>query len=164
MRNCGRILVLAFGIAALPRVARADSPDIGPIIAGMVVGVSVVAITDITFAAYDVVKLSKGERIGTGLAITEIVLAAPQVVIGIYLTSHMWSEVSVSCNMRGCSDTVVPYWSGRLGGIGLTLVPTSIVTMAIVDLARSDRPAARSWMPSLAVAPNGMLASVQGTF
>ena len=164
MRNWGRILVLAVGFAALPRVSRADSPDIGPIIAGMVVGASVVAITDITFVAYDVVKLSKGERIGTGLAVTEIVLAAPQIVAGIYLTSSMWNQLEGACTNAGCNLYNAPNWSGRLGGIGLTLVPASIVTMAIVDLARADRPRERSWMPTLAATQDGFFASVQGRF
>jgi hypothetical protein len=159
------MLVLALGIASLPRAARADSPDIGPIIAGVVVGISAVAIMDISFAAYDVVKLSKGERIGTGLAVTEIVLAAPQIVAGIYLTSTMWNKLGDgTCTPTICYANYVPNWSGRFGGIGLTLVPTSIVTMAIVDLARSDRPPARSWTPALAASQSGFFASVQGRF
>jgi len=166
MRRFCSIAVVTFALAGTPQVARAETsaPGADAFVAGVVLGATLVAAMDITFLAYDTVKLSRGVRFGTGLAITEIVLTAPQIAVGIYLTSHMWTQVGVSCNAMGCFATDVPNWSGRAGGIALTLVPTAIVSLAIVDLVRSEPAPQRSWMPTLAATPNGLFASVQGRF
>lgn len=143
-----KIMVLVVGLLAMPRLARADSnlPGIDAIIAGVVVGGVVVGAMDITFVAYDAAKLAKGERIGTGLAVTELVLTVPQLVAGVYITSQSHHQ----------SDTLL--------GIGITAVPASIVTMAIYDLAAPNPPPQRSWTPTMAASQNGFFAGVQGRF
>lgn len=143
-----KIMVLVVGLLAMPRPARAESdiPGLEAVVAGVIVGGVVVASMDISFIAIDATRLAKGERIGTGLAITELVLTVPQLVAGVYITSQS----------RHQSDTLL--------GIGITTVPASIVTMAIVDLARPEPPPQRSWMPTLAASQNGFFAGVQGRF
>ena len=143
-----RIMVLVAALVAVPRLARADSnlPAIDAIVAGIIVGGVVVGAMDISFVAVDATRLARGERIGTGLAITELVLTVPQVVAGVYITSQS----------HHASDTLL--------GLGITAVPASVVVMAIVDLARPDPPPERSWTPTLAASQSGFFAGVSGRF
>src|SRR5262249_4306992 len=99
MRRFLGIAAVTLTMAGAPTVARAETsaPGADALLAGIIVGATAVGALDITFLAYDTVKLCRGERFGTGLAITEIVLTAPQIAVGIYLTSKMWNEVGVSC-------------------------------------------------------------------
>ena len=124
-------VAVALGIAlAAPRVAKACGgrgggggyPNLKGLEVGLTVGIVAVAVTDVALTVADTAGMVTGQRASPGYAVFEVVVAAPQLMLGI----------------AGLSGG----YSGAAGGYTLWMAALTFHGIWTLATARGDSPAA----------------------